>query len=59
MITQNKMQQAVEGIQNKICPNEMEEAVVFLFTEITKLKHENENLRETIKQLNWSLQEHD
>jgi peptidoglycan hydrolase CwlO-like protein len=53
------MQQAVEDIQNKICPNEMEEAVVFLFTEITKLKHENENLKETIKHLNWSLQEHD
>jgi hypothetical protein len=59
MITETKMQRAVDDIQNKICPNEMEEAVVFLFTELTKLKHENESLKETIKQLHWTLQEHD
>jgi regulator of replication initiation timing len=59
MITQNKMQQAVDDIKNKICPSEMEEAVVYLFTELTKLQHENTNLKQELKEVYWRIQEHD
>ena len=43
------MQQAVDDINNKICPSEMEEAVVYLFTQMTKLQHENQNLKESLE----------
>lgn len=59
MITQSKMQQAVDDINNKICPSEMEEAVVYLFTQLTKLQHENSNLKQELKEVYWRLEEQD
>jgi peptidoglycan hydrolase CwlO-like protein len=59
MITDKKMEQQVENIKNKICPSDIDNAVLYLFTELTKVKHENDNLKQEIKELYWRLQEHD
>jgi uncharacterized protein (UPF0335 family) len=39
--------------------SDTEEAVLELLRKVTKLEEENQTLREEIKQLKWSLQEHD
>jgi prefoldin subunit 5 len=39
--------------------SDTEEAVLDLLRKVTKLEEENQTLREEIKQLKWSLQEHD
>jgi cell division protein FtsB len=39
--------------------SDKEEAILQLMQKVNKLEDENENLREEIKQLRWSLQEHD
>jgi peptidoglycan hydrolase CwlO-like protein len=39
--------------------SDTEEAVLELLRKVTKLQEENQTLREEIKQLKWSLQEHD
>jgi prefoldin subunit 5 len=39
--------------------NETEEAVFHLMKRISELEHENTNLRNEIRTLNWTLQEHD
>jgi hypothetical protein len=39
--------------------NETEEAVFHLMKRISELEHENFNLKNEIKALRWSLQEHD
>jgi peptidoglycan hydrolase CwlO-like protein len=39
--------------------SDTEEAVLELLRKVTKLEEENQSLREEIKQLKWSLQEHD
>lgn len=59
MLTQQKMHNRVEDIKNKICPDEIEEAVAFLYGQVMKLEEENSNLREKIERLKWTLQEQD
>jgi peptidoglycan hydrolase CwlO-like protein len=39
--------------------SDTEEAVLELMQKVNRLEAENKELKETIKQLNWSLQEHD
>ena len=39
--------------------SDTEEAVLQLMQQVNKLQAENAELKEIIKQLNWSLQEHD
>jgi exonuclease VII small subunit len=39
--------------------SDTEEAVLELMQKINRLENENTDLKETIKQLQWSLQEHD
>lgn len=39
--------------------NDKEEAILELMKRINELEHENSNLKDEIKQLKWSLQEHD
>jgi cell division septum initiation protein DivIVA len=39
--------------------SDIEEAVLQLLQKVSKLEEENKILKEEIKQLNWSLQEHD
>ncbi len=39
--------------------SEQEEAVLELLKQVERLKNENQNLKEEIKQLRWSLTEHD
>jgi len=39
--------------------NDKEEAILQLMQRINDLEFENSNLKEEIKQLRWSLQEHD
>ena len=39
--------------------SDTEEAVLELLRKVTRLEEENQTLREEIKQLKWSLQEHD
>jgi cell division protein FtsB len=43
----------------KIPLSDTEEAVYQLLQQVTKLKDENQELRDEIKQLKWSIQEHD
>ena len=39
--------------------NDKEDAILELMKRINELEHENSNLKDEIKQLKWSLQEHD
>lgn len=39
--------------------SDTEEAVLQLMQKINRLESENKDLKETIKQLRWSLEEHD
>ena len=39
--------------------NDSEEAILELMQRINKLEYENSELKDEIKQLRWSLQEHD
>jgi uncharacterized protein (UPF0335 family) len=39
--------------------SDKEEAILQLMQKINRLEDENENLREEVKRLKWSLQEHD
>ena len=39
--------------------SDTEEAVLQLLQKVSKLEEENKELKEIIKQLKWSLQEHD
>jgi predicted RNase H-like nuclease (RuvC/YqgF family) len=39
--------------------NDKEEAILQLMQRINELEYENSNLKDEIKQLKWSLQEHD
>jgi predicted nucleic acid-binding Zn-ribbon protein len=59
MLSHEKMQSRIDDIKNKLYPSEIDDAVLFLFTEVTKLKHENDNLKQEIKELHWRLEEHD
>ena len=45
--------------QLQIPLSDTEEAVLQLMQQVNKLQAENAELKEIIKQLNWSLQEHD
>jgi hypothetical protein len=39
--------------------NDKEEAILQLMQRLNELEYENSNLKDEIKQLKWSLQEHD
>jgi hypothetical protein len=39
--------------------NDKEEAILQLMQKVSELEYENLNLKDEIKQLKWSLQEHD
>jgi hypothetical protein len=39
--------------------NEKEETILHFMKRISELEYENSNLKDEIKQLKWSLQEHD
>ena len=43
----------------KIPLNEREEAILELMRKVNHLEHENQNLKDEIKRLKWSLTEHD
>ncbi len=47
-------------MEEKIIPlSEKDEAILELMKQVKRLEYENENLREEIKRLQWSLTEHD
>lgn len=39
--------------------SEQEEAILALMKKVNHLEYENENLRDEVKRLRWTLQEHD
>jgi hypothetical protein len=45
--------------KNLIPLNDKEEAILQLMQKVNELEYENSNLKDEIKQLKWSLQEHD
>jgi hypothetical protein len=49
MKSQKQIEQHIEDIHNKICPNEIEEAVAFLYAQVLRLKDENQELKDKIK----------
>lgn len=49
MKTAKQIEQHIEDINNKICPNEIEEAVAYLYAQVLRLKDENQELKEKIK----------
>ncbi len=47
-------------MEEKIIPlSEKDEAILELMKQVKRLEYENENLKEEIKRLQWSLTEHD
>jgi hypothetical protein len=47
-------------MNNQLIPlNDKEEAILQLMQRVNELEYENSNLKDEIKQLKWSLQEHD
>lgn len=59
MKTARQIEQQIEDINNKICPNEIEEAVAFLYAEVLRLRDENADLKETLSRFKWTLSEQD
>ena len=49
----------IKNIQEKLCPTGMDEAVLYFFREVSRLRFENEELKKEIQRLRWSLQEQD
>jgi len=49
MKSQKQIENHIEDIHNKICPNEIEEAVAYLYAQVLRLKDENQELKEKIK----------
>lgn len=47
-------------MEDKIIPlSEKDEAILELMKQVNQLEHENQNLKDEIKRLRWSLTEHD
>lgn len=47
-------------MEEKIIPlSEKDEAILELMKQVNRLEHENQNLKEELKQLRWTLTEHD
>jgi prefoldin subunit 5 len=47
-------------MEQKIIPlSEKDEAILELMRKVNQLEHENQNLKDEIKRLRWSLTEHD
>jgi prefoldin subunit 5 len=47
-------------MEQKIIPlSEKDEAILELMKKVNQLEHENQNLKDEIKRLRWSLTEHD
>ncbi len=47
-------------MEEKIIPlSEKDEAILELLKQVKRLEYENENLKQEIKRLQWSLTEHD
>jgi predicted RNase H-like nuclease (RuvC/YqgF family) len=46
-------------MQQQMPLSDTEEAVLQLLQKVSKLEEENKELKEIIKQLKWSIQEHD
>lgn len=46
-------------MKQQILLSDTEEAVLELMQKVNRLETENQELKETIKRLEWSLQEHD
>lgn len=47
-------------MEQRIIPlSEKDEAILELMKQVNHLEHENENLKDEIKRLRWSLTEHD
>jgi len=49
MKTQKQIERHIEDINTKICPNEIEEAVAYLYAQVLRLKDENQELKDKIK----------
>lgn len=59
MKTARQIEQHIEDINNKICPNEIEEAVAYLYGQVLTLREENAELKDKITRLKWTLLEQD
>mgnify|MGYP003338328928 CR=1 FL=1 len=59
MITTKRIERHIEDINNKICANEIEETVAYLYAQVLRLQDENNDLKETVNRLKWSLTEQD
>ena len=59
MNTQKQIERQLEDINNKICPNEMEQALAYLYAKVIRLEEENFKLKDKITRLAWTLEEHD
>ena len=59
MKSQKQIERQIEEINNKICPNEIEEALAFLYARVMKLEEENFSLKTRISKLRWTLEEQD
>jgi septal ring factor EnvC (AmiA/AmiB activator) len=59
MNTQKQIERQIEDINNKICPNEIEQALAFLYAKVMRLEEENGQLKEKLTRLKWTLEEHD
>jgi peptidoglycan hydrolase CwlO-like protein len=59
MKTRKQIEQQIDDINNKICPNEIEEAVAYLYAQVLKLQDENSELKDKLSRLKWTLMEQD
>ena len=59
MKTRKQIEQQIDDINNKICPNEIEEAVAYLYAQVLKLQDENDELKDKLSRLKWTLMEQD
>lgn len=58
-ITEQQMLSRIADIENKILPNEVDEALLFFYKKVSALEEQNSELKKEIKRMRWILEEKD
>ena len=58
-ITETQMLARIADIENKILPNEVDEALLYFYRQMCSLKEQNDELKKELKRMAWILEEKD
>lgn len=58
-LTETQMLARISEIENKILPNEVDEALLYFYKEMCSLREQNSELRKELKRMMWIMEEKD